>query len=41
VLTHTDQHGETAMDSTWQQATNVFTTLRDVLDRLVGAPTLS
>lgn len=38
VLTRTNEHGETVVDSNWKQATDAFTALRDVLDRLVSAP---
>lgn len=37
VLTRTNEQGETVVDSNWKQATDAFTALRDVLDRLVGA----
>lgn len=41
VLTHMDEKGETVVDSAWQQATDDFTALRDVLDRLVRAPAVA
>lgn len=38
VLTCTNEQGEDVVDATWQQATDAFTALRDVLDRLVSNP---
>ena len=37
VLTRTNEQGETVVETTWKQATDAFTALRDVLDRLVDA----
>lgn len=34
----TSAEGEPVVGEAWRQATDAFTTLRDVLDRIVGAP---
>lgn len=37
VLTYTNEHGETVVDSAWEQASDAFTAVHGPLNRLVGA----
>ena len=41
VLTNTTDNGETVVDSAWQQTTDAFAEVQELLERVVGVPAIA